>query len=83
MKKNNINILKPITWSILLLAAFFSLMYFNDQIHNNQIENEKSLFIKTQAEAENEKKIYGKVSDTTQHKLDSLGKDISTVEHAK
>jgi hypothetical protein len=81
--KNNISILKPITWSILLLAAFFSFMYFNDQMHNNQIENEKYLLTKTQAEAENEKKIYGKVSDTTQHKLDSLQKDISTVDHAK
>jgi len=83
MKNSSISILRPLTWSILLLAAFFSLMYFNDEIHNKQIENEKSLFIKTQVQAENEKKIYGKVSDTTQNKLDSLGKDISTVEHAR
>ena len=83
MKNNSISILKPITWSILLLAAFFSFMYFNDQMHNRQIENEKSLFIKIQTEADQEKKMYGKVNDTTQHKLDSLQKDISTVEHAK
>jgi uncharacterized membrane protein YhiD involved in acid resistance len=82
MKSSN-SILRPITWSILLLAAFFSLMYLNDQIHNKQIENEKYLLIKIQAEAENEKKMYGNVSDSTQHKLDSLGKDISTVEHAR
>jgi hypothetical protein len=81
--KNSNSILRPLTWSFLLLAAFFSFMYFNDQMHKKQIEDEKSLFTKTQAEAENEKKMYGKVTDTTQHKLDSLRKDVSTVEHAK
>ncbi len=80
MKNNNISILIPIAWSILLLAAFFSLMYFNDYMHD---KNEKSLLIKIQAEAENEKKVYGKISDTTQHKLDSLQKDILSVEHAR
>jgi hypothetical protein len=82
MKKNN-SILRPLTWSFLLLAAFFSFMYFNDQLNKKQLEEEKSLFTRTQAEAENEKKIYGKVTDSTQHKLDSLGKDVSTVKHAK
>ena len=58
-------------------------MYYEDQIHKKQYEEEKTLLTKTQARAENEKKMYGNVSDSTQHKLDSLGKDISTVEHAR
>jgi hypothetical protein len=82
MKKNN-SILKPLTGSFLLLAAFFSLMYITDHMHKKQIEDEKLLLPKIQAQAENEKKIYGKVTDSTQRKLDSLQKDISTVEHAR
>lgn len=58
-------------------------MYYEDQIHKKQYEEEKTLLIKTQAEAENEKKIYGRVSDSTQHKLDSLQKDITAVEKNK
>lgn len=81
--KNNISIVRPLTWSFLLLAAFFSFMYFNDQMHQKQMENEKSFLTRTQAQAENERKMYGKVTDSTQHKLDSLLKDISTVEHAR
>ena len=71
-------IFKPLILSIILLAAFFSFMYYEDQIHKKQYEEEKILLTKTQAEAENEKKMYGRVTDTTQHKLDSLQKDITT-----
>ena len=76
-------IFKPLISSVILLAAFFSFMYYEDQIHKKQYEEEKTLLIKTQAEAENEKKIYGRVSDSTQHKLDSLQKDITAVEKNK
>ena len=76
-------IFKPLILSIILLAAFFSFMYYEDQIHKKQYEEEKALLTKTQAEAENEKKMYGSVTDTTQHKLDSLQKDITAVEKNK
>jgi hypothetical protein len=81
--KNSSSILRPMVWSLLLLAAFFSFMYYQDHVHMKQIEDEKLVFSKTQAAAENERKIYGRVSDTTQRKLDSLQKDISTIEHAR
>lgn len=81
--KNRNSVLTPLLWSFLLLAAFFSFMYFADQVNKKHYQQEKLLFNKTQADAESEKKIYGKVTDSTQRKLDSLQKDISAVENNK